>query len=129
MRLCERDLSLEMSDILLPPVTKKKKAPKSAKNSTSGEEEGSNSAENCDEAKQLRTERKCSCVKVENCRHFLTFDLFEVCLALREVHTKRKALLPSERKTLMLTNSYHDWFMPSFAAWLAVVSEQVNKKV
>ena len=24
------------------------------------------------------------------CRHFLTYDLFEVCIALREVHAKRK---------------------------------------
>ena len=40
-----------------------------------------------------------ACKKVETpqsnsltikCRHFLTYDLFEVCIALREVHAKRK---------------------------------------
>ena len=65
------------------------------------------------------------CKIQEKCRHFLTYDLFEVCLAFREVHAKRKLLIPVERKALLMPNTYHDWFLPSFASWLAVVSEQV----
>ena len=73
-----------------------------------------------------RKDRKCACSNEDHCRHFLTYDLFEVCLALREVHSKRKCLIPVERKSLLFTTTYHDWFMPSFAGWLAVVSAQVQ---
>ena len=89
--------------------------------------ESTNKVKNDDEYREKqRIERKCSCKNLGKCRHFLTYDLFEVCLAFQEVFSKRKALMPVDRKTLLLTNSYHDWFMPSFAAWLAVVSEQVR---
>ena len=35
-------------------------------------------------------------------------------------------IAPLERRSLQFSSSYHDWFMPPFAAWLAVVSEQVS---
>ena len=121
LRISERDLSLKTSDMLLPPLDQ---------NDDQGQKNGgesTNKVKNDDEYREKqRIERKCSCKNLGKCRHFLTYDLFEVCLAFQEVFSKRKALMPVDRKTLLLTNSYHDWFMPSFAAWLAVVSEQVR---
>lgn len=123
MRTIERDMSLDSADLLLPP-----KSETESQNDLK-EEDNPEFNKYCDEEKRerLRKERKCNCQTVANCRHFLTYDLFEVCLALREVHGKRKNLHPIERRSLQFTSSYHDWFMPPFAAWLAVVSEQVSK--
>ena len=118
MRTSERDMSLGSSDLLLPPVLPHPERSEKEHDHQYDEEK----------RERLRKERKCGCQDIEakqECRHFLTFDLFEVCLALREVHSKRKNLLPMERRSLQLTVTYHDWFMPPFAAWLAIVSEQV----
>jgi hypothetical protein len=52
------------------------------------------------------------------------FNLFEVCLALREFRKHRLQLLPLERKSILF-NSFHDWFAQPFAAWLTVVAQQV----
>ena len=111
-------MSLGSCDLLLPP------APASPTLISSAQE---TSEEFDDERRERwREERQCNCCEKDpNCRHFLTYDLFEVCLALREVYAKRKCLLPQERKSLCFTASYHDWFIPPFAAWLAIVSEQV----
>lgn len=130
LRVFEHDISLGMSDLLLPPLEQK---PLTSDESTSVEDETAASKEDQyeddeEERESQRRERKCGCHSTDDeCRHFLTYDLFEVCLAFREVHSKRKAIIPIERRSLQLNTSYHDWFMPSFAAWLAVVSEQVYK--
>ena len=114
LRTCERDMSLGSCDLLLPPP------PPPPMNQETVEDFDDEHRE------RLRAERQCNCKNEANCRHFLTYDLFEVCLALREVYAKRKCLLPQERKSLCFSSSYHDWFMPPFAAWLAIVSEQVR---
>ena len=115
-------MSLGSCDLLLPP------APSSPTLISSAQE---TSEEFDDERRERwREERQCNCCEKDpNCRHFLTYDLFEVCLALREVYAKRKCLLPQERKSLCFTASYHDWFIPPFAAWLAIVSEQVPLQI
>ena len=121
MRTIERDMWLGPEDLLLPVLSDAW-----LQQANGGHEEGKD-LDQCDDEKRekQRAERKCKCRNPKNCRHFLTYDLFEVCLALREVHSKRKLLTLLERRTLLLNSSYHDWFMPPFAAWLAVVSEQV----
>lgn len=122
MRTIERDIWLGPEDLLLPPLSP------SLLEVSKGEHEEGKDLDQCDDEKRekQRQERKCQCRQLQLCRHFLTYDLFEVCLALREVHAKRKQLTLLERRSLLLNSSYHDWFMPPFAAWLAVVSEQVK---
>ena len=56
---------------------------------------------------------------------FQAFNLFEVCLALREFRKHRVQLLPLERKAIMF-NSFHDWFAQPFAAWMDIVAHQVG---
>ena len=112
-------MSLGSCDLLLPP------APIPSPTLISSAQETSEEFDD-ERRERWREERQCNCYEKDpNCRHFLTYDLFEVCLALREVYTKRKCLLPQERKSLCFSSSYHDWFIPPFAAWLAIVSEQV----
>ena len=112
-------MSLGSCDLLLPP------APIPSPTLISSAQETSEEFDD-ERRERWREERQCNCCEKDpNCRHFLTYDLFEVCLALREVYAKRKCLLPQERKSLCFSSSYHDWFIPPFAAWLAIVSEQV----
>lgn len=120
-RIIERDMSLDSADLLLPPL-------ESNNDEALAETDFKEASYDEEKRERQRKERKCHCKKKDEdfCRHFLTFDLFEVCLALREVHGKRKNLNPLERRSLQFSSSYHDWFMPPFAAWLAVVSEQVS---
>ena len=114
-------MSLGSCDLLLPPAP----IPPSPTLISGAAQETSEEFDD-ERRERWREERQCDCCEKDpNCRHFLTYDLFEVCLALREVYTKRKCLLPQERKSLCFSSSYHDWFIPPFAAWLAIVSEQV----
>merc|ERR1719491_975166 len=139
IRTIERDMWLGPADLLLPPtpqllptqVPLNENTEETTNNATNGNNNHSDMIDDEEKRGRQRQERKCQCKIGENedCRHFLTYDLFEVCIALREVHAKRKNIAPLERRSLQFSSSYHDWFMPPFAAWLAVVSEQLPLRV
>ena len=88
-RVCERDMAMAISDLLLPPKaegkTKRKKrsaafkSANGANGSLESEADLELEVEPEDDRETERRERQCDCSDEdqETCTHFLTYDLFD----------------------------------------------------